>query len=169
MFSWYNVITKEMRKTKTSLNKTGLRPTARKVNKMDNKEIRIIDKDNTIELTKAFYKKSQYYGSAEFNKLQEVRALFPEYVIKVKSIRKSNSKATYDGLDYEKMESYIAEHDTNGEAMNEYKKLRALTDEAKMLEAKSKPYGSIKKWFLGQFPEYKSFRDEQKNILLNIA
>lgn len=132
---------------------------------MENKEIRIMDKEETIEVTKAFYKKAQYYGTKEFNTLQEVRAMFPEYSLKIKTIRKSNSKTTYDGLDYEKMESYIAEHDTDGEAMKEFKKLRALTDEAKELEAKSKPYGAIKHWFLQEFPEYKAFREEQKRIL----
>lgn len=59
---------------------------------MENKDIRIIDKTETIEITKAFHKKAQYFGTKEFNTLREVCAMFPEYVLKVKTIRKSNSK-----------------------------------------------------------------------------
>lgn len=41
---------------------------------MENKDIRIINETTTIELSKKFAKAAQYFGTDEFNTLQNVRA-----------------------------------------------------------------------------------------------
>lgn len=132
---------------------------------MENKDIRIINETTTIELSKKFAKAAQYFGTDEFNTLQNVRAMFPGYSVKVKTIKKAQSKDSYKDLDYAYMESYIKAHDKDGAILNKFNDLRAKTPEAIQLDAKSKSYGTIKHWFLNTFPEIKGFREYQDNLV----
>ena len=128
---------------------------------MEKKEIRVIDATATIELSKTFAKAAQYYGTKEFNTLQKVKALYPTYAIKAVNTHK-RQVATYS-LSYDFMRSYIEKHDAS--KMVKFDMLRAKTVEAEETKSKSVRYGEIKKWFLREFPEFKEFYAEQKNIL----
>ena len=83
---------------------------------MENKDIRIINETTTIELSKKFAKAAQYFGTDEFNTLQNVRAMFPGYSVKVKTIKKAQSK-----------DSYRHRRDRSAPSLHQQEKGRAIT------------------------------------------
>ena len=137
---------------------------------MEPKDIKIIDATSTIELSKRFAKAAQYFGSPEFNTLQNVRNMFPNYSVTTKTIKKAHGKDSYKDLTYTYMENYIKSHDDeNGTILAEFMDMRATSKKAEDVKAKTKPYGAIKKWFLDTYPEIKGFREHQAELTKKAA
>lgn len=121
-------------------------------------EIRINFAEQTIEITKAYAKKAEKYGSEEYKKLLEARKENPEYkVYVVASAKRKTPKTSAKGMDYAFMENYIKNHENSDEILTEYYKLRGNKEKNKDALASSQSYGQIKKWFLEQYKELENF------------
>ena len=140
-----------MRKTKTTnlTSKTKkwvatYREKARKT--MTKSHITINFTDNTLSLTKSFYKKACKVGSPEYKELRAAMGENPNYEIVVVG---NADKKTYGNLTIQRMREYIA---TQAHAEEN---LRILDRVIKIAETKGAKYPLTKKWFLANFPEYK--------------
>lgn len=140
-----------MRKTKTTnlTSKTKkwvatYREKARKT--MTKSHITINFTDNTLSLTKSFYKKACKVGSDEYKELRTAMGENPNY--KIVFVGNADKK-TYGNLTIQRMREYIA---TQADAE---KNLRILDRVIKIAKTKGAMYPLTKKWFLKTFPEYK--------------
>ena len=119
---------------------------------MTKRSFRIDFNNNTIVLTKAFAQKAANPTRKEFKELMSLRKNLEGFTVVVKeSARKANKKNSLKGLDYSFMEQYIARHDDEEKSkMAEFKRITVKNDD--MLTTKR--YGSVRKWFLEQYPEF---------------
>ena len=112
--------------------------------------IRINDKNHTIEITKKFAAAAKRFGTPEYEDLQTVRRDYPRYRVEIKTTAKNTN--SFKGLTFGYMESYIRNH--NEELLDSFFTLCGKTEDGKDQEfAATATYGEIKKWFLAQFPE----------------
>lgn len=100
--------------------------------------------NQTITISKAFYKKASTYGTAEYELLRDAIQQNHGFTIVFKTVEKKS----YNGLTFKRMEDYIKTQ-TNSEA-----NLKAFVDVQRIAEAKGGKYPLTKKWFLKTFPEY---------------
>ena len=106
----------------------------------------VVDPINeTITITKAYYKKACIFGSAEYYELRQIRAENVGFAIEFKAIEKK----TYKDLTFERMAEYI-ETQPNSE-----KQLIVFEAVKHVAEKKGSKYPLTKKWFLKNYPEYK--------------
>lgn len=120
-------------------------------------------KNRTIEVTKKFYAAASKYNSEEELLLREVQQNNPGFKVVV-ATRKT--KSTYKGLDYEYMTAYIKAHDNEQKTkMAAFLDMRALTDEARAMDAAPADYLSVKEWFLNEFPEIEAFHEKRQQML----
>lgn len=124
--------------------------------------IRINDKNHTIELTKKFATAAKRFGTPEYEDLQTVRRDYPRYRIEIKTASKKAD--CFKGLTYDYMETYIEIH--KKELLGNFYTLCGKTEDGEEQEfAAAATYGEIKKWFLDQFPELKIQRKTIDEIL----
>ncbi len=126
--------------------------------------ITINRKNRTIEISKAFDKLASRFGSNEYQQLQEARRDNPGFTIVVKKGTKNNN--LLPRLSYKFMEDYITAHDNEEQTiMNDYKILRAISEEAQEMGGKSASYEEVERWFYDTFPQIVEFREKQKKII----
>lgn len=113
------------------------------------KVLKIDRNNNTIVMDRAFAKASEIVGSEEYNMLQTARRDYPTFTVVRRKIKRNPNKECYRGLTYEYMENYIKTHCE--EKLEEYMEMRLIS------ECHSVRYPTIKKWFLGAFPEVAEF------------
>lgn len=101
--------------------------------------------DNTLTVSKSFYKKASICGSTEYYELRQAMIENPECKIVFKSIEKK----TYNGLTFSVMKAYI-ESQSNSE-----KQLKVFEAVKKIAEMKGSKYPLTKKWFLNAYPDFK--------------
>lgn len=106
-------------------------------------EVNVIE--NSIIVSKAFYKKASAYGSAEYAALREAMRDNPTYKISFKTIEKK----TYGGLTFEKMMDYIKTQPDSDKMLIKFAAVQRIA------KAKGSLYPLTKKWFLNTFPAYK--------------
>lgn len=124
--------------------------------------IRINDKNHTIEITKKFATAAKRFGTPQYEDLQAVRRDYPHYRVEIKT--PSKKADCFKGLTYGYMENYINSH--NKELIGEFFILCGKTEEGDDQEfAAAASYGQIKAWFLEQFPELNLQRDRINEIL----
>ena len=124
--------------------------------------IRINDKNHTIELTKKFATAAKRFGTPEYEDLQTVRRDYPRYRIEIKTPAKKAD--CFKGLTYNYMKFYIESHKT--ELLEDFFILCGKTADGEDQEfAAAATYGETKKWFLEQFPELKIQRKTIDEIL----
>ena len=125
-------------------------------------EIRINDKNRTIEITKKFAANAKRFGTPEYDDLQAVRHDYPRYRIEIKTASKKAD--CFKGLTYDYMKGYILSH--NKELLESFFVLCGKTEKGEKQEfAATASYGEIKKWFLDQFSELKIQRKTIDEIL----
>ena len=125
-------------------------------------------KNHTIEMNKTVTKAASWFGTPEYNELQEVRRAYPTYC--VVTVAKKAAKPEYKGLTFKYMEKYIAAHDDEDKSfMSEYLMLRGMNEEGKEVGADSADYADIKDWFLQSFPAIEQFHSERDALLKKIA
>ena len=117
--------------------------------------IRINRANAKIEVSKAFLKRADLYGTSESITLEKVRAAYPEFEVVGRSIAKSNTKRPYLRVSYAYMERYIANHEKAEERMKEYQEMRFRS------ECHEVPFSEVKKWFIACYPEIDDFTPEQ--------
>lgn len=101
--------------------------------------------NNTLTVSKAFYKKASVYGTSEFKELRSAMNDCPNFEI----VFKTSDKKTYNGLSFERMEDYIRV--TQSDSKSRLEELHLVMEVA---EAKGAKYPLTKKWFLKNYPEY---------------
>ena len=117
-----------------------------------------------IEMTKNEAKAAGKIGSEKFKELREYQAAYPTFTIEIKAPKKS---ATYRGLDYKYMTTYIesCKREDKTEIMAEFKKLTTKSQDDEEVAG----YLDVKAWFLEKFPEIEQARkarhDEIQKIL----
>ena len=102
--------------------------------------------DNTLTVSKTFYKKASVCGSTEYYELRQAMIENPGFKIVFKSIEKK----TYNGLTFAVMKAYI-ETQPNSE-----KQLKVFEAVKRIAEMKGSKYPLTKKWFLNAYPDYKA-------------
>ena len=120
--------------------------------------IKINFKNHTIEMpTKKFADAACRYGTEEYQALQGARSDYPNFRV-VLARANSKRKDSLKGLNYEFMESYIKNHDVDGNILKTFNKMRGLDADS----FSSLTYGEIKAWFLTQYPEIKNLNNNIK-------
>lgn len=107
--------------------------------------IKVNAMEQTISVSKAFYKKACVYGSPEYRQLIDAQRNNPAFDIKFKEYEKN----TYNGLNLAKMREYILTQDNSEDRLVEFEAVIAIA------KAKRALYPLTKKWFLETYPEYK--------------
>jgi len=118
--------------------------------------LRIDHANKSLIMDKTFEKNSSIFGSRESQMLEEARRAYPTYSVARRQIKKNSNQEHYNGLTYEYMRWYIQTHE-EGEALT---KILAEFDELLLISkchSKGKRYPTIKKWFLDNYQEVKTF------------
>lgn len=108
-----------------------------------------------IIISKNFEKLAKRFGSAESDELKQAIQMYPNFTIKVHSIKTNPSKMTYKGFTYQHMEDYFkANKGADGiKLCEELETLRGRKNGKRDMNLQMHPYGKIKAWFLGKCPE----------------
>ena len=130
--------------------------------------ITINAKNRTIEITKTFATAASKFGSQEYNDLRAACNDNPNF--KVVTIVRKTARPKFKGLTFKYMEAYIAKHDDENQSiMQEFKTLRAETEEAEEALAESASYCEIKDWFLAKYPVVAQFHQTRAQMLSKVA
>ena len=116
-----------------------------------------IDFENaTITVNAAYAKKASNPFSAEYAQIQKVRADYPTFTVKTRSIKKNAAKDSYKGLTYDYMRAYIMSHEKGEDRVKtliEFDELLLISQ----CHSKGRRYPVIKNWFLDNYPEVRDF------------
>lgn len=125
----------------------------------------INERNRTIEMTKKFANASKRYGSREYEDLQAVRRDYPTYKVVTRSTKRK--KDSFKGLTFDYMENYIKNHEKeNDVVLNKFYQLCGKDENGDKLELEeAECYGTIKKWFLNQYPIFENYRKDIDKIL----
>ena len=110
-----------------------------------NNNITVNHEDNTLTVSKAFYKKASAFGSDEYYALRAAKQENEGYSI----VFKTSDKKTYHGLSFKTMEAYIKTQPDSENRLMEFEAVKRIA------EIKGGKYPLTKKWFLMTYPEYK--------------
>ena len=102
--------------------------------------------NNSLTVSKTFYKKASVCGSNEYYELRQAMTENPGFSIVFKAIEKK----TYNGLTFAVMKAYI-ESQPNSE-----KRLKVFEAVKRIAEMKGSKYPLTKKWFLSTYPSFKN-------------
>ena len=125
------------------------------------KDIRINREKNEVVMTRRVSQKADDPRTQEFRILQEVKATYPDIIVRNHTIKKNPNKECYRGLTYEYMREYISTHE-NAITVNT---VLAELDEMILISkchSKGFRYPTIKKWFLEKYPKIEKFGKEEK-------
>ena len=114
-------------------------------NTMKKSAIEVNAIENTITVSKAFYKRASVFGSAEYEALRSAILDKPTAKIVFKTIEKK----TYGGLTFEKMMDYIKTQPDSDKMLIKFAAVQRVA------KAKGSLYPLTKKWFLNAYPAYK--------------
>ena len=117
--------------------------------------IRINRECSEILVSKPFLAKANIVGTMEFDALEKVRASYPSYTVKARTIAKSNKKRPHLKVSYAYMEKYIKLHEKAEERMAEYREMRLRA------ECQMATFADVKKWFVALYPEIDDFTPEE--------
>ena len=150
---WYYITTvRERTKTKTlpqekeNQDKDSLK-NQKGITKMANKRnnITVNHEDNTLTVSKTFYKKASIFGSREYYELRAAKQENESYSIEFKT----SDKKTYKALTFKRMEDYIKTQPDSETRLMEFEAVKHIA------EIKGGKYPLTKKWFLMTYSEYK--------------
>lgn len=107
--------------------------------------------DKTITGTKASFNKAGKGAGAIYLELAAKMAAHPDFELKIKEQKNRSNKAkqTYDGLNFNLMEKFIAIQDDSESLMLAYNGAKKMAK-----DTGSSVYPFTKKWFLGQFKDF---------------
>lgn len=110
--------------------------------------------EKTITLTKKFSKAASVMGTAEFKELMGLMEKYPSYTLKVREIKKPETKETYKGLTAKKMREFItwqyrADIETQKVKIDEFDTLKKFYDDFH----KAEKHSAMKAWFLKNHKE----------------
>ena len=112
------------------------------------KNVLKVDTANTrLVMDRTFAAKAMIAGSEEYNLLQAARRDYPTFSVVQRKIKRNVKKETYPGLNYKRMEAYIATRPDAEVRLQQFEELKELTAMHRV------KYPQIKKWFLASYPE----------------
>lgn len=124
-----------------------------------NKNYHIDFATNTIIVTKAFMKRADQLGTAEFKTMMELRTLGMEIVEKAAPKKNNVHRATY-----KQMKAYIACVADGARYLKEFEIVRR----ASLKDAS--PYETVRNWFETTFPNHKALPELDENgKIINFA
>jgi hypothetical protein len=105
----------------------------------------------TITGTKASFDKAGKGEGAIYEELATKMAAHPDFKLEIKEQKKRVAKAkqTYDGLNFDLMEKFIAIQDNSKTLMLAYEGAKTMAE-----DTGNSVYPFVKKWFLGQFKDF---------------
>lgn len=110
--------------------------------------------ENEAQVGKAFEKRACIFGTDEFYRWQEYKAMFPNAKMVVKTIRRNPNQKTRRNLTYANMEEYIRTFPEEN--------AKKLVKEFGVIKARShvqkSPYQYVLNWFLLTFKNYDNFQ-----------
>lgn len=109
--------------------------------------------EHRIVMTRAFAKKASDPSTKEYRELKEALTTFPSFSVEHHTIKKSSSKETYKGLNYEFMIEYIS---TRVDEKKREKAMADLEEQMFLTKCHSKKFPTVRKWFLETYPEIDS-------------
>lgn len=121
--------------------------------------IKVDFENKVIYMNRIFAKEAANAKSDEYRQLQEVRKDYPDYPVKIRTIKKQPLKESYKGLTYDFMENYILTHPNSIDNKTEFDKMITLS------KCHSLRYPTIKKWFLYTFPEMRDYNKFSKMVI----
>ena len=86
----------------------------------------------------------------EYSELCALLEKHPSFKVEVKMIEKKKDKKTYHGLSFQAMKDFIATQENSKLMLAKFEKVMEVA------EAKGAKYPLTKKWFLKNYPNYKS-------------
>ena len=106
----------------------------------------------TLTITKAFAKQAMLINTDEANYIKNLRTIVPDLKIAYKThvTKKTRKPSPHKGLSYPKMEDYIKHHENAEEIMVAFNSVKEIA------KVQLSPYNYVCKWFMTQFPDYKS-------------
>jgi len=125
--------------------------------------LKVDHKKKMLIMDKSFANNSSIFGSRESLMLEEARRAYPTYAVARKQIKKNTNQEHYNGLTYEYMRWYIETHEEGEKLTATIKEFDELLLISKC-HSKGKRYPTIKKWFLDNYHEVKTFGMSQEQL-----
>ena len=122
-------------------------------------DIIVNHEENTLTVSKAFYKKASVVGSTEYYELRKAKMENEGYAIEFKTF----DKKTYHGLSFKTMEEYIKTQPDSENRLMEFEAVKEIA------EIKGSKYPLTKKWFLMTYPEYKENEVKENEMSETLA
>ena len=105
--------------------------------------------DNKVQVTKAFQKRANIYGTPEYKLWRELLKEHPEVKMTTKSIKRNPDKKTNRNATYANMREYISIQ-PNAEQLE--RDMDKVLIESKMQPC---PYRYVLAWFVSVYPNYR--------------
>ena len=125
--------------------------------------LKVDHKKKMLIMDKSFANNSSIFGSRESQMLEEARRAYPTYSVARRQIKKNSNQEHYNGLTYEYMRWYIETHEEGEKLTATIKEFDELLLISKC-HSKGKRYPTIKKWFLEQYKEVKTFGMSEEEL-----
>ena len=108
--------------------------------------------DTTAQVTKAFEKKACIFGTEEFKRWREDKALFPKAKMVTKSIKKNPDQKNRRNMTFANMKAYIATQPNAKELEEEFKTIKQRS------KIQKSPYQYVLSWFEAKFEGYNDLK-----------
>lgn len=100
--------------------------------------------------TKTNIAKANTGRGRQYEELVSMLAKQPTFKVREKDINTNENKQSFKGLTFKRMEEYIFTQDNYNEKIKEFHAIKKIS------KAKGAIYPATKKWFLENYPSYKS-------------
>lgn len=105
--------------------------------------------DETIIVTKRFYKAASILNSPEYKELMAIRRDNPTFKVVLREIKKKVGKRSYRNLTYDNMRAFITAKELD--AATRTARLAQLGRVIELSKVQAGPYAYVKVWFLGLY------------------
>lgn len=105
--------------------------------------------DETIIVTKRFYKAASILNSPEYKELMVIRRDNPTFKVVLREIKKKVGKRSYRNLTYDNMRAFITAKELD--AATRTARLAQLGRVIELSKVQAGPYAYVKVWFLGLY------------------
>lgn len=109
--------------------------------------------DETAQVSKAFMKKANIFGTDEFMRWREYKAMFPKAKMITKSIKKNPDKKTTRNLTYANMKEFLSTLPNAKELVEELEIMK------KRSHVQTCPYRFVLEWFEDTVKGYDNFKE----------
>ena len=108
--------------------------------------------DEHAQVTKAFEKKACIFGTEEFKRWREYKAMFPNAVMTTKSIKKNTNKKTRRNLTFANMVEYMKTQENSEDLLAEFETMKSRS------KIQASPYQYVLSWFEAKFEGYNDLK-----------